>query len=192
MRDAIREGFDIFGNVGCVIFDELDSMQGNDLDIVAQASTEANHGPDDVTWPDFNKNTVRVRRTMREFLKLDINVMAVAHDGEGKDRRGVPIQRPDFTPKLSKVLLEFMHLCGYMTAEVKRGGEGNEYTRLVQVHPTGNLITKSRVGGLPVKVSNHELITGIIEWQKGIREDVLVESVPVELESDDPAIVVEN
>jgi hypothetical protein len=192
MRDAIKDKFDIFGNVGCFIFDELDAMQGNDLDIVAAASKEDGHGPDDVTWPDFNKNTVRVRRTMREFLKLDINVMMVAHDGEGKDRRGVKIQRPDFTPKLAKAINEFIHLCGYMTAEVQTAGDGNQYTRRVQVHPTGNLVTKSRVGGLPVKVSSQQLITGIIEWRKGEREDVLVESTPVEVESDDPAIVVED
>lgn len=193
MREAFREGYDIFANVGTFILDELDGMQGDDLDIVASNSQDHPDDPDAVTWPDFNKNTVRVRRTMREFLKLDVNVIAVAHDGEGKDRRGVAIQRPDFTPKLAKAMLEFMHLCGYMTAEVVRGGDGNEYTRRIQVHPTGNLVTKSRVGGLAVKVSSQELISGIKEWQQGTRPDELVESKPVkEMPTDTVGIVVED
>lgn len=193
MREAFTEKFGIFENVGTFIFDELDGMQGDDLDRVASNSTDHPDDPDAVTWPDFNKNTVRVRKTMREFLKLDVNVISVAHDGEGKDRRGVAIQRPDFTPKLAKAMLEFMHLCGYMTAEVVRGGDGNEYTRRIQVHPTGNLVTKSRVGGLSVKVSSPQLIAGILEWQKGTRPDELVESKPVkEMPADTVGIVVED
>lgn len=170
IREAIKDGYDFFANVATVVLDELDSMQIDDLDLVAANSKEKDHGPDDVTWPDFNKNTVRVRRTMREFLKQDVNVLCVAHDGEGKDRRGVVVQRPDFTPKLAKVILEFMHLCGYMTADIiKTSEQKNEYKRIVQVHPTGNLITKCRIGGLPFQVEGKDLIPAIKEWMRGER-----------------------
>lgn len=175
IEEAIKDKFDFFADVGTVVLDEMDSMQIEDLDLVAQSSTEKDHGPDDVTWPDFNKNTTRVRRKIRSFLKQDLNVILVAHDGEGKDRRGVVIQRPDFTPKLAKVMLEFVHLCGYMTAEViKTSEDKNEYKRIIQVHPTGNLITKSRIGGLPYQVEPQALIPAIQEWmrgERGTRED---------------------
>lgn len=196
IREAIQEGFDFFADVGTVVFDELDSMQGEDLDLVAQNSKETDHGPDDVTWPDFNKNTVRVRRTMRAFLKQDLNVICVAHDGEGKDRRGVIVQRPDFTPKLAKVILEFMHLCGHMTAEiVKTSADKNEYVRWVQVHPTGNLITKCRIGGLPYKIESKDLIPSIVEWRKGERgtlDDVKYDSLLKNEVADTAAIEVED
>lgn len=173
IQDAIEAKFDFFANVKTVVFDELDSMQTEDLDLVASSSKEKDHGPDDITWPDFNKNTVRVRRKIRTFMKQDLNVILVAHDGEGKDRRGVVIQRPDFTPKLAKVILEFVHLCGYMTAEVVKTSEDkNVYKRIVQVHPTGNLITKSRIGGLPYLVEPQTLIPAIKEWMRGERADV--------------------
>lgn len=173
IQAAIEDKFDFFANVQTVVLDEMDSMQIEDLDLVAMNSKEKDHGPDDVTWPDFNKNTTRVRRKIRSFLKQDLNVVLVAHDGEGKDRRGIIIQRPDFTPKLAKVMLEFVHLCGYMTAEVVKTSEDkNEYKRIIQVHPTGNLITKSRIGGLPYLVEPKTLIPAIQEWMRGERDDV--------------------
>ena len=173
IQSAIKDGFDFFADVGTIVLDELDSMQTEDLDLVAMSSQEKDHGPDDVTWPDFNKNTTRVRRKIRALLKEDVNVICVAHDGEGKDRRGIVVQRPDFTPKLAKVILEFVHLCGYMTADViKTSDNKNEYKRTVQVHPTGNLITKSRIGGLPYLVEPEQLKTAILEWMAGEREDV--------------------
>lgn len=173
IQSAIKDGFDFFADVGTIVLDELDSMQTEDLDLVAMSSQEKDHGPDDVTWPDFNKNTTRVRRKIRALLKEDVNVICVAHDGEGKDRRGIVVQRPDFTPKLAKVILEFVHLCGYMTADViKTSDNKNEYKRTVQVHPTGNLITKSRIGGLPYLVDPEQLKTAILEWMAGEREDV--------------------
>lgn len=173
IQSAIKDGFDFFADVGTIVLDELDSMQTEDLDLVAMSSQEKDHGPDDVTWPDFNKNTTRVRRKIRALLKEDVNVICVAHDGEGKDRRGIVVQRPDFTPKLAKVILEFVHLCGYMTADViKTSDNKNEYKRTVQVHPTGNLITKSRIGGLPYLVEPEQLKAAILEWMAGEREDV--------------------
>jgi hypothetical protein len=173
IQSAIKDGFDFFADVGTIVLDELDSMQTEDLDLVAMSSQEKDHGPDDVTWPDFNKNTTRVRRKIRALLKEDVNVICVAHDGEGKDRRGIVVQRPDFTPKLAKVILEFVHLCGYMTADViKTSDNKNEYKRIVQVHPTGNLITKSRIGGLPYQVDPEQLKAAIVEWMAGEREDV--------------------
>lgn len=195
IRDAIADKYSWFGNVGTVIIDEMDSIQGEDLDVVAQSSTETGHGPDDVTWPDYNKNTTRVRRVVRKFLKQDLNIIMVAHDGEGKDRRGVAIQRPDFTPKLAKVILEFVHVCGFMTSEAIKSGDEVTYKRLLQVHPTGNLVTKCRVGGLPVKVDEKQLINGIKEWQGGQREDSKSESNAGLLENEadaDPGIVVED
>jgi hypothetical protein len=67
--------------------------------------------------------------------------------------------------------------------------------RWVQVHPTGNLITKCRIGGLPYKIESKDLIPSIVQWRKGERDtlqDVKYDSLLKNEVADTTAIEVED
>lgn len=167
--DAIEEGIEPFASYDTIILDEVSTMATLDLDVVLAANSQkiADKDPNVPTQPDFNANTERMRRTLSRLLKLPVNVILVSHVREDKDARtGVMYTRPSFTPKLRTTIAGFMHVIGRLTVDEQSGPDGDTiYVRKLQVRPTVQITAKTRIGGLPVFITDPNLGDLIKDWQ---------------------------
>ncbi len=191
MAKAIKKKAGRFANVGGIIYDEITSMANADLDAVLKARSDADSSKDrDVaTQPDMGANTERMRRLLWEILDLDVHLFFVGHRRIDKDNNAVMVVSPDFMPKLNKRLREPMHVVGHSIANVRTTGDKEVVERLVQVHPTRQVVAKTRVGGLDRNVTWEVLTERLISWLGSSEVMLPKEEVPAQ---DTPVATVES
>lgn len=200
MMDGKESGHEFFGTVGCWVVDELSSIAKLDLDGVLQrrAANDKSKDPDAPTQPDYYAATERLRRRVNRMVTLDSHTVFVCHMREDKDEKSRMTIRPDFMPAFGKKLRELCDNVAYMIAEEFTNENGApEYRRFLQVHPTGRVVAKTRVGGLGVVVTPREFNLATLEWTQGRRQtnedsDLIVRLPDNHMvESDEVAIEVE-
>jgi len=151
-----------------IVIDTLSAIATLDLDVVVKSRDKKNSDSEfgAPTQPDYGVNTERVRKVLFRLLALPVNIILTSHVREDKDQKtGVMYTRPGFTPKLRLDVERLMTLVGYLTAVGVTGeGDAAEYERRLQVHPTVNIVAKSRIGGLPVVITNPNLPQIITKW----------------------------
>lgn len=176
LAQILEAGVGEFQNVGAVVIDEYSTLSDYDLDqvLAVRSRVDKTKDPDVATQPDFNANTQRMRRLTDALFRIpEMHLIFLAHIRYDKDNRGVTVASPSFMPKLSAKLRESMHLVGRMQGEDMNNPDGTtRYIHQVQVHPTKLVIAKSRIGGLPVNVSDDTLVQAVAEWVHGGRDTV--------------------
>jgi hypothetical protein len=176
VEQAIRNGSDVFGSVGTIIIDEASTVATLDLDrvVTKRAEVDAGKDPDTPTQPDFNTAGNRVRKVFDALGKLDgVHFIMVAHVRKDKDNRGVEVTSPRFLPAVNSRIREPLHLVAYMTADLVPSSEGEvNYRRVLQVHPSRQIVAKTRIGGFGAEITPKDLIKGVDEWINKNRETV--------------------
>lgn len=147
-RDGALDAYDT------IILDSISELQNLHLSNLVRdkASKDATRSPYAAHQLDYKENTGWLRSLVIALRDLDKNLILISHDKEVKDDSdGKLYVRPALTPKISETVRGLMDLQGYLTTNVDK--EGN-VTRLLQVHPMGNVEVKCRLGGLPVVMEN--------------------------------------
>ena len=138
------------------------------------------------------------------FKAVDgLHIVMVAHDQQrGKEPKIVT--SPSLPPKLMKGINEKVHIVGLVEAAISKDG----YLRTVQVNPSKQVVAKTRIGGLPVKIDFKDLPGIVGNWVGSAQmeealtapepdpepvddEDVEIEE-PDDLDEDDEAVEVED
>lgn len=91
-----------------------------------------------------------------------LHVIMVAHEQERaiKGEKGASKITPSISPKLTAGIAQLSHVIGRFESRKTKDG----YEREVQVLPTRYCEAKTRIGGLPVKLSAVALVKAIAEW----------------------------
>lgn len=190
---AIKFGAGWFGDVGGVVLDEGSSMAQQDID-----NKWADRGSGDLTpaWPDYHAGLAAFRSMLANFFLIPgLHVIVTAHEKDKKNKAGDVISvYPSFPQEIAKKVKEPMQLVARLTAEyvVNLADPSGEptYSRIAQVHSTPAVDAKSRIGGLPVRVSDGQLIQVIKAWaEKGGEE---VEELPTQPDPNIPQGVPED
>lgn len=118
----------------------------------------------------------------------DLHIILVAHDQQrGKEPK--IFTAPSLPPKLMKGINEKVHVVGLVEAVIGRDG----YSRSLQVNPSKQVVAKSRIGGLPVKVDFKDVPKIIADWIGSERmEDDLVSPEPDPEPVDDADVEIEE
>lgn len=126
---------------------------------------------------------------INRFKAVDgLHIIMVAHDQQrGKEPKIVTA--PSLPPKLLKGINEKVHIVGLVEAAISKDG----YLRTVQVNPSKQVVAKTRIGGLPVKIDFKDL-PGIVSGWVGSdqMEEDLVNPEPDPDPVDDEEIEVEE
>lgn len=142
--------------------------------------------------------TAAMLNIINTFKAVDgLHIIMVAHNQErGKEPRIVT--SPSLPPKLMKGINEKVHIVGLVEAAISKDG----YVRTVQVNPSKQVVAKTRIGGLPVKIDFKNLPKIISDWVGSDRmEDDLVnpehdpdpvEEEDIEIEEPDDLDVIEG
>ena len=191
LAKAIRANIAPFDNVGAVIFDELSKMAMFERIEIVQKNHPTYSTPE---WPDYNELGNNAQLLLKRFFTIPgLHIVAIAHERDKVIPSKPPVRvwdaTPDFNPAVSKVVCEDMHLVARITAEEKKDLSNPgvpSYVRTAQVHPTFRIDTKSRIGGLNIKVSTIDLLKRIEAWvgegmpEADIKPPVIVpEEIPV-------------
>lgn len=88
-----------------------------------------------------------------------LHIIMVAHDQQrGKDPK--IFTAPSLPPKLMKGINEKVHVVGLVEAAITKDG----YSRTIQVNPSKQVVAKTRIGGLPVKIDFRDFPKIVKNW----------------------------
>jgi len=182
---AIQAKAGSFANVGCIVCDEYSTMARNDVDVVvtARAAKETEKDPDVATFTDTGASTRRMDRGTRKLLNVTadgVHLIIIAHERKDKDKSNIEVCAPSFMPAFNAIVKESMHVVGRMSANEGIDDKGNPvYRWSIQVHPTRQVVAKSRVGGLAVHNSPARFISVTKAWLEGTDTTEKLDRKPV-------------
>jgi len=108
----------------------------------------------------YGPPTAAMLNIINTFKAVDgLHIIMVAHDQQrGKDPKIVTA--PSLPPKLMKGINEKVHIVGLVEAAISKDG----YIRTVQVNPSKQVVAKTRIGGLPVKIDFKDVPKIVGDW----------------------------
>jgi hypothetical protein len=105
-----------------------------------------------VSQAEYRVRNELFRRLTADYVDLGVNFILTAHESEVKDEStGSLFLRPDLSDAMAGSIGGLVDVQGRLTLEE---GEGGNYVRRLQVHPTRRVDAKTRIGGLPIYVEN--------------------------------------
>lgn len=150
-------------DIDCIVMDTVSAMQKIDLDQVMayRCKRDPEKDPNTPATPDYNANNTRMRRMINAYLPLQLNFVMVLQDRSDKDQvTGIVTIRPELPDKLGKAVAQSCHLIAYMDMD----GMGKDAKRILQCHPTKNLVAKCRIKNIPTKVESPDLREIFSQW----------------------------
>jgi hypothetical protein len=134
-----------------VILDSLTEIQKFNMDEIMRKLVDANEARDEdvPSIREWGKNLEQIRRFVRAFRDLPLNVIFTALDMQKEDRLKRPINLPSLSGKMAGEVAAFLDIVLYYSMkEVNEDGETKQ-VRVLQSAATESTIAKDRSGLLP-------------------------------------------
>jgi AAA domain-containing protein len=134
-----------------VILDSLTEIQKFNMDSIMRKLIDKNDDRDmDVpSLREWGKNLEQIRRFVRAFRDLPINVIFTALEREDKDRLLRPVKLPSLSGKMAQEVAAFLDIVLYYNIKEVEDEEGKRQLRVLQSAATESVIAKDRSGTLP-------------------------------------------
>lgn len=171
IADAIKKRAKGFENFRAIVIDELSSVAEDVLFNVVRnrAGLAKNEIVEDIEGKDYGPMGQMVLIALDALHDIEgLHVIIVAHERQKKDHRNVEVTFPGFSPLLRQGIMKRMHVAGFVSATIKGAGKNTEYIREVQAQPSGLIVAKSRIGGMPLKTDFFDFIDIIEDWVGGV------------------------
>lgn len=155
VHDALRKGE---GGYNTVVLDSLTEIQKFSMYGIMQEllNKEPDRDPDVPGMREWGKNIEQIRRLVRAFRDLPMNVVFTALAMSDKDpRTGLSKTKPQLSGKLSSEVAGFMDIVVYMYMKQVDG----ENQRLLLTAATDTQVAKDRTGRLPAVIENPTMNT---------------------------------
>jgi len=134
-----------------VILDSLTEIQKFNMDEIMRKLVDANEARDEdvPSIREWGKNLEQIRRFVRAFRDLPLNVIFTALEMQREDRMKRPINLPSLSGKMAGEVAAFLDIVLYYSMkEVNEDGETKQ-VRVLQSAATESTIAKDRSGLLP-------------------------------------------
>lgn len=127
-----------------VVLDSLSEIQRMCMDeILSDPKRDDKFDRDTPILQDYSKNTQQLRKLVRAFRDLPINVVFTCLASERKDETDGSVKvMPDLTPKLAADVMGYVDVVGYMFVSEEKG------VRKLLTQPKGKYMAKDRSGKL--------------------------------------------
>lgn len=174
ITEAITQGVAPWDMIGGILFDEASSMAEEDIDRVYETrktliangkmATPREGVPLTPDWADYRPALQRFRSMLSDLYDIpNMHVIMCAHENVKMNGANIVSIAPNFSPKTLESMGKPLHLIARLTAQAQPDANGNAvYTREVQIHPTGKITAKSRLGTATVKFGA-EYLPGLIK-----------------------------
>lgn len=137
--------------INTVILDSLTEIQKFNMEQIMFALTESNNDRDmDVpSLREWGKNLEQIRRFVRAYRDLPLNVIFTALEREDKDKFGRPCKLPSLSGKMAGEVAAFLDIVLYYNLKEVGEGKDKQQLRVLQSKGTETVIAKDRSGLLP-------------------------------------------
>lgn len=127
-----------------VVLDSLSEIQRMSMDeILSDPKRDDKFDRDTPILQDYGKNTQQLRKLVRAFRDLPMNVVFTCLASERKDETDGSVKvMPDLTPKLAADVMGYVDVVGYMFVSEEKG------VRKLLTQPKGKYLAKDRSGKL--------------------------------------------
>lgn len=202
LGNAMQKRAKGFQDYNVVVLDEVDSWFEVILHNYVREVTGTMPDQDlpEIEGKHYNAPTQAFLNVLAKFHSTpNLHVIMVAHEQErGKEPRNYIA--PSLPPKLMKGINEKVHLVARLESAITKDG----YSRQLQVNPSKQVVAKTRIGNLPVKLDFNKVPKTIKGWvgstaqvadltgpepDPDVPDEADVETVEVE---DDEAVEVED
>lgn len=149
LYDALRAGGHGYNTI---ILDSLTEIQKFNMDQIMMKLIESNDERDmDVpSLREWGKNLEQIRRFVRAFRDLPLNVIFTALRREDKDRLNRPKNVPSLSGKMAAEVAAFLDIVLYYSVREVDGEDGKKKSlRVLQSVATESTVAKDRSGLLP-------------------------------------------
>jgi hypothetical protein len=136
-----------------IVLDSLTEIQKFNMDEIMRRMIESADSDRDTDVPslrEWGKNLEQIRRFVRAFRDLPINVIFTALEREDKDRMNRPMKLPSLSGKMAQEVAAFLDIVLYYNIKEVDG----EQLRLLQSAGTESTVAKDRSGKLPPVMVN--------------------------------------
>jgi len=142
--DSLRKGE---GGYNTVVLDSLTEIQKFSMNQIMSKliKEDPDRDPDVPGMREWGKNIEQIRRLVRSFRDLPMNVIFTALDATDRDNRGRTITRVNLAGKLSGEVPGFVDIVAYMYIKVRN----DELQRLLLTGATDTVTAKDRSNRLP-------------------------------------------
>ena len=175
LADAFLEREEHFTEFNHLIIDTATNTGVLDLDLITKERIKYKKKKgDEFDFMDdmlgvYNQNTFRLKAAYLKLMLAPVHITLIAHDRnfDDKDDTGYKLIQPKFTPEVYKSIESYCTQVIRMTATRQKGSDDDGtpvYTRRMQFHPSGNIVAKSRIGGLPIIQENTNLKEILDKW----------------------------
>lgn len=138
-----------------VILDSLTEIQQMSMDeILVDPKRDEKYDRDTPMLQDYGKNTNQMRKLVRAFRDLPMNVVFTCLAEDRKDEEDGSIKvTPALTPKLANDVMGYVDVVGYMFT----AGDKDKPVRKVLTQPKGKYLAKDRSGMLGIGMEDPTL-----------------------------------
>lgn len=162
LADALKKRKAPFDQHTVLILDEVDAWFETILHAYVREVTGTLPTEDlpEIEGKMYAAPTQAMLNILNAFRSVDdLHIILVAHDQQrGKEPK--IFTAPSLPPKLMKGINEKVHVVGLVEAAIGRDG----YVRTLQVNPSKQVVAKTRIGGLPVKVDFKDVPKIVADW----------------------------
>jgi len=155
-----------------VILDSLTEIQKFNMSEIMRNLIESGKDNMDMDVPsirEWGKNLEQIRRFVRAFRDLPVNVIFTALEREDKDRMGRPVRLPSLSGKMAGEVAAFLDIVLYYTVKEVDG----QQVRVLQSVATESTIAKDRSGMLP---------PALVDPDMGVLYDFIIRQTTKKLE----------
>lgn len=184
IADALKNRKKGFENYRVLVMDEVDSWFEVILHSYVREATGTLPSQDlpEIEGKHYAAPTQAFLNIVNTLYAAEgLHIIMVAHEQErGKDNR--TMLSPSLPPKLMKGLNEKVHVVARLESIIARDG----YVREIQVNPSKQVVAKSRIGGLPVKIDFKDMPKILKNWvgSTQMEEDLIEPEVDPDLVDD--------
>ena len=177
IAEAMKKRRPEFKDVTVLLLDEVDSWFEVILHNYVREVTGTLPTEDlpEIEGKHYGPPTQAMLNIINTFKAVDgLHIIMVAHDQQrGKEPK--IFTGPSLPPKLMKGINEKVHVVGFVEAAISKDG----YVRTVQVNPSKQVVAKTRIGNLPVKIDFRDLPKIVKNWVGSAEmEEALVSPEP--------------
>jgi hypothetical protein len=155
-----------------VILDTLTELQKMNMNFIMTQLVDAEPDKYDIDVPDirrWGKNGEQIRKWVRRYRDLPLNVIMCAHEIEDKDNMtGLVSHKPQLSGKLSNEVAGFFDIVTYLYVKTEdREGKMVPVRKLLTGHLEG-FVAKDRSGALPLVIEDPTMKTVYEHVTRGI------------------------
>lgn len=168
LYDYLVENPDVYKSVAIDSLTEVHYLNLTEVVGIAFNADQKKHDPDVAEQRDYLKSIAQMRKLVRYFRDLDINVIFTATSQVGEEpRTRRPMAMPALIGKFAAEVPALVDTVGYLAVIEEGEGEKKVSTRVLLLQPSERFMAKTRTEGQPIETLENPTMGKLFDLLNG-------------------------